>query len=125
MYSDDSLLLAAIKSPEHHLCLMTLSHDIIESQSAALCLEACRCPLVFVPVTLTQHIYFEPTGFPQLWNSNAVKDEFMGQVVLSGLAKDSSNPQRLQLRKRGRHMADEMPGHISLKIVTSTQLTAI
>ncbi|XP_074528860.1 calpain-5-like [Halichoeres trimaculatus] len=61
----------------------------------------------------------------QVWNSNAVKDEFMGQVVLSGSVKDSTDPQRLQLRKRGRQMADEMPGYISLRIVTATQLTAM
>lgn len=62
---------------------------------------------------------------PQVWNSNAVKDEFMGQVVLSGAAKDSSDPQKLQLRKGGRQAADDMPGNISLRIVTATQLTAI
>lgn len=61
----------------------------------------------------------------EVWNSNAVKDQFLGQVVLSGLVKDSTDPQRVQLRKRGRRMADEMPGTISLRIVTSTQLTDI
>lgn len=60
-----------------------------------------------------------------MWNSNAVKDEFMGQVVLSGSPKDSPNPQKLQLRKGGRNAADEMPGSIILKVVTATQLTAI
>ncbi|CAL8267610.1 unnamed protein product [Merluccius merluccius] len=59
----------------------------------------------------------------QVWNSNAVKDQFLGQVVLSGSVKDSSEPQRLKLRKRGRNMADEMPGTVTLRIVTSTQLT--
>lgn len=68
---------------------------------------------------------FDLTGLPQVWNSNAVKDEFMGQVVLSGLVNDKSDPQILQLRKRGRQMADEMPGRISLRIVTASQLTAI
>ncbi|KAI4813778.1 hypothetical protein KUCAC02_003008 [Chaenocephalus aceratus] len=61
----------------------------------------------------------------EVWNSNAVKDEFMGQVVLSGSVKDTFSPQRLQLRKRGRQMADEMPGTISVRILTSTQLTAM
>ncbi|CAG00593.1 unnamed protein product, partial [Tetraodon nigroviridis] len=61
----------------------------------------------------------------EVWNSNAVKDEFMGQVVLSGSPKDSPNPQKLQLRKAGRNATDEMPGSITLKIVTATQLTAI
>uniref|UniRef100_A0A3B4U5B1 Calpain 6 n=1 Tax=Seriola dumerili TaxID=41447 RepID=A0A3B4U5B1_SERDU len=61
----------------------------------------------------------------EVWNSNAVKDEFMGQVVLSGLVKDTTDPQRLQLRKRGRQMADEMPGSIGVRIITATQLTAM
>ncbi|KAG7236707.1 hypothetical protein INR49_000601 [Caranx melampygus] len=61
----------------------------------------------------------------EVWNSNAVKDEFMGQVVLSGLVKDSTDPQRLQLRKRGQQMADEMPGSIGVRIITATQLTAM
>jgi len=61
----------------------------------------------------------------KVWNSNAVKDEFLGQVVLPGSVKDEAGPQRLKLRKRGRNMADEMPGTITLRIVTSTQLTAI
>eukprot|EP00064_Thunnus_orientalis_P010941 superscaffoldBa00001530_g10970 len=60
-----------------------------------------------------------------VWNSNPVKDEFMGQVVLSGSVKDITEPQKLQLRKQGRQMADEMPGSISLRIVTSSQLTNI
>ncbi|XP_061607092.1 calpain-5-like [Phyllopteryx taeniolatus] len=61
----------------------------------------------------------------QIWNSNAMQDQFMGQVVLSGSAKDTIDPQRLQLRKQGRNMADEMPGSVNLRIITSTQLTAI
>ncbi|CAL9685614.1 unnamed protein product [Knipowitschia caucasica] len=61
----------------------------------------------------------------QIWNSNAVKDQFMGQVMLSGSVKDSMEPQVMQLRKQGGQMADEMPGRISLKIVTVTQLTAL
>ncbi|XP_029028683.1 calpain-5-like [Betta splendens] len=60
----------------------------------------------------------------EIWNSNAVQDEFMGQVVLPGSVNDTSSPQRLQLRKRGQAGGD-MPGTISLKIVTSTQLTAM
>ncbi|XP_062262442.1 calpain-5-like [Platichthys flesus] len=61
----------------------------------------------------------------QVWNSNTVQDEFMGQVVLSGSVKDNTDPQSLQLRKRGRQMADEMPGIIGVRIVSSTQLLAM
>ena len=59
----------------------------------------------------------------QVWNSNALQDQFMGQVVLTGSVTDSTAPQKIQLRKRGRKMADEMPGSISLRIATSTKLT--
>nr|XP_020454661.1 calpain-5-like isoform X2 [Monopterus albus] len=58
----------------------------------------------------------------EVWNSNAVKDEFMGQVVLSGSVNDNSQPQRLQLRKQG-SKNEMMPGSITLRIITSTQLT--
>ena len=76
------------------------------------------------------HLY-SPVGelilkrLPQVWNSNAVKDEFMGQVVLTAAVKDTADPQRLPLRKRGRQMADEMPGSISVRVFTASQLTAI
>uniref|UniRef100_A0A3Q1IQJ1 Calpain 6 n=1 Tax=Anabas testudineus TaxID=64144 RepID=A0A3Q1IQJ1_ANATE len=60
----------------------------------------------------------------EVWNSNAVKDEFMGQVVLPGLENDTTQPQRLRLKKAGQ-TSEDMPGSIDLKIVTSTQLTAM
>ncbi|XP_041863849.1 calpain-5-like [Melanotaenia boesemani] len=61
----------------------------------------------------------------EVWNSNAVKDEFMGQVVLPARATDTTDPQTLQLKKSARQMADEMAGRISLRVVTATQLTAM
>ncbi|XP_051512776.1 calpain-5-like [Myxocyprinus asiaticus] len=61
----------------------------------------------------------------QVWNSNAVKDQFMGQVVLTASLQDSSDPQKLQLRKRGRAMAEEMPGTISLRVITSRDLISM
>uniref|UniRef100_A0AAY5KUA5 Calpain 6 n=1 Tax=Esox lucius TaxID=8010 RepID=A0AAY5KUA5_ESOLU len=81
------------------------------------------------PVFDTRAIFYrkKPTKpiTVEVWNSNAVKDQFMGQVVLTGSAKDSTNPQRLNLRKSGRAMADEMPGSITLRIVTTTELTGM
>ncbi|XP_041707180.1 calpain-5 [Coregonus clupeaformis] len=79
------------------------------------------------PVFDTRAIFYrKKTTKPitvEVWNSNAVKDQFLGQVVLTGSVNDSTDPQRLQLRKRGRAMADEMPGFITLRIVTCTELT--
>ncbi|KAJ8276763.1 hypothetical protein COCON_G00085150 [Conger conger] len=61
----------------------------------------------------------------QVWNSNVGQDEFMGQVVLAASPKDPTGPQKLQLRKKGQQMADEMPGTISLRVITSTDLMAM
>ncbi|XP_015244084.1 PREDICTED: calpain-5-like [Cyprinodon variegatus] len=61
----------------------------------------------------------------EVWSSKLGMDKFLGQVVLSGLINDNSNPQRLQLKKSGDKKADNMPGNISLRIVTTNQLAAI
>ena len=63
--------------------------------------------------------------FLQVWNSNSVKDQFMGQVVLTADLNDRSEPQKLQLRKRGSQAADEMPGTIALRVVSARDLTAM
>ncbi|KAL4659687.1 calpain-5-like [Arapaima gigas] len=60
----------------------------------------------------------------EVWNSNALQDEFMGQVVLAASEKDSVQ-QKLQLQKRGQDSEDNMPGTISLRVFTSTHLTSM
>ncbi|KAK6480480.1 calpain-6 [Huso huso] len=59
----------------------------------------------------------------QIWNKNMVQDEFMGQVILAASTNDPSTTQRLQLRKKGRAKADEMPGFITLRTITCENLT--
>lgn len=59
----------------------------------------------------------------QIWNKNTVQDEFMGQVILAASTNDPSTTQRLQLRKKGRAKADEMPGFITLRTITCENLT--
>ncbi|KAM9440483.1 calpain-5-like isoform 2-T3 [Clarias gariepinus] len=61
----------------------------------------------------------------QIWNRNAVKDEFMGQVVLPASLKDSAQPQKLKLRRGASETSEEMPGTISVRVVTSRELTAM
>lgn len=98
------ILTDSLKNPSRCKCFMSLLSDTYETSGAQT--WTCSGPL-------------------QVWNSNAVKDEFMGQVVLTASAKDSTDPQMLQLRKSGQQMADEMPGSVSLRVVTATQLIAI
>ncbi|MBN3303416.1 CAN5 protein, partial [Amia calva] len=78
------------------------------------------------PVFDTQAIFYRKSPRKpitvQVWNSNAIQDEFLGQVVLAASPKDPTQSQKLQLRKKGRDMADEMPGFISLRVLTSNEL---
>ncbi|XP_076130179.1 calpain-5-like [Alosa pseudoharengus] len=61
----------------------------------------------------------------EVWNSNAVKDEFMGQVILPAGLNDPSGLQKLQLRKRGGQAAGEMPGTIILRVASARELIAM
>ncbi|XP_062844768.1 calpain-5-like isoform X2 [Trichomycterus rosablanca] len=61
----------------------------------------------------------------QVWNSNAVKDQFMGLVELPASLKDSADPQKLKLSRGTGQTAGEMLGTVSLRVVTSRELTAI
>ncbi|KAJ8337926.1 hypothetical protein SKAU_G00368920 [Synaphobranchus kaupii] len=61
----------------------------------------------------------------QVWSSCTLQDQFLGQVVLRASQKDLAEPQKMQLHKRGQETRDEMPGTITLKVVTSSQLTAM
>uniref|UniRef100_A0A8C9TED8 Calpain 6 n=1 Tax=Scleropages formosus TaxID=113540 RepID=A0A8C9TED8_SCLFO len=59
----------------------------------------------------------------QIWNRNVIQDQFMGQAILEASLKDSDEPQTLRLQKREQESAEAMLGTISVKVVTSRQLT--
>lgn len=59
----------------------------------------------------------------QVWNNNVLNDSFMGQVTLP--AGPGDHEQTLHLRDKGSREANELPGIIKLKIVTSNVLTNI
>ncbi|XP_066515238.1 calpain-5-like isoform X2 [Hoplias malabaricus] len=59
----------------------------------------------------------------QVWNSNPIKDQFMGQVVLPATLKDSADQQKIPLKRNGGQ--SETSGHISLRVVTFRELTAM
>ncbi|XP_035265940.1 calpain-5-like [Anguilla anguilla] len=61
----------------------------------------------------------------QVWSSCTMQDQFLGQVVLPASQKDLAEPQKLQLHKRGQQTTEQMPGTVTLKVVTSSQLTAM
>ncbi|XP_019395947.1 PREDICTED: calpain-6 [Crocodylus porosus] len=55
----------------------------------------------------------------QVWNSNILCDQFLGQVLLAASPSDPREQQTLQLQGKGGGEADEMPGHITVKVVSS------
>nr|XP_014348555.1 PREDICTED: calpain-6 [Latimeria chalumnae] len=59
----------------------------------------------------------------QVWNSNFASDQFLGQVVLAASLSDPKEQQTLQLRDRDGQGGREMPGRITVKIVSSDILT--
>uniref|UniRef100_A0A3B5LN21 Calpain catalytic domain-containing protein n=1 Tax=Xiphophorus couchianus TaxID=32473 RepID=A0A3B5LN21_9TELE len=65
------------------------------------------------------------SGLFQLWSDDLGSDKFLGQVTLSGRPDDVSHPQQLQLKNKGSKEADNMPGKIALRILTSDELTAL
>ncbi|PWA19196.1 hypothetical protein CCH79_00020908, partial [Gambusia affinis] len=60
-----------------------------------------------------------------LWSDDLGSDKFLGQVMLSGRPDDVSHPQQLQLKNKGSKKEDNMPGKITLRILTSNELTAL
>ncbi|KAJ6657440.1 hypothetical protein lerEdw1_002499 [Lerista edwardsae] len=58
----------------------------------------------------------------QVWHHHILCDRFLGQVRLAASPSDPREPQTLQLWGRGRREAEEMPGHITIKVLSSNDL---
>ncbi|KAM8998051.1 calpain-6 isoform 1-T2 [Ara ararauna] len=61
----------------------------------------------------------------QVWNSNILCDQFLGQAVLAASPSDPREEQTLQLRGRGRRAAAEVPGRITIKVFSSDDLVEL
>ncbi|XP_075291847.1 calpain-6 isoform X2 [Opisthocomus hoazin] len=61
----------------------------------------------------------------QVWNSNILCDQFLGQAVLAASPSDPREQQTLQLRGRGSREAAEVPGHITVKVFSSDDLVEL
>ncbi|NWR22854.1 CAN5 protein, partial [Emberiza fucata] len=78
------------------------------------------------PVFNTQVIFYRkdidsPVTI-QVWNSNLVRDQFLGQAVLAASPGEPREQQRLKLRPRGGGEEAEVPGHISVTVLGSDDL---
>lgn len=62
---------------------------------------------------------------PQVWNSKLLSDQFLGQAVLAASPGDAPELQTLRLRGRGGGEAAEVPGHITVKVLSSDDLAEL
>ncbi|XP_063793380.1 calpain-6 isoform X2 [Pseudophryne corroboree] len=58
----------------------------------------------------------------QVWGSSILCDQFLGQVLLAASPNDPKEEQILQLHNKDGQAAEEMPGRITVKIVSSDDL---
>eukprot|EP00076_Gallus_gallus_P015117 XP_015134082.1 calpain-6 [Gallus gallus] len=61
----------------------------------------------------------------QVWNSNILCDQFLGQALLAASPSDPREQQTLQLRGRGSQEAEEVPGHITVKVFSTDDLVEL
>ncbi|EPQ07116.1 Calpain-6 [Myotis brandtii] len=77
----------------------------------------------------TQAIFYRrTTDIPiivQVWNSRKFCDQFLGQVTLDADPSDCRDLKSLYLRKKGGPTAKVKQGHLSLKVISSDDLTEL
>ncbi|NXU53593.1 CAN5 protein, partial [Turnix velox] len=81
------------------------------------------------PIFNTQAIFYrknmDSPVIVQVWNSNILCDQFLGQAVLAASPSDPREEQTLQLRGRGRREAAEVPGRITVRVLSSADLVEL
>ncbi|XP_018424038.1 PREDICTED: calpain-5-like [Nanorana parkeri] len=58
----------------------------------------------------------------QVWGSKLMCDQFLGQVLLAASPNDPQEEQALQLHNKDGREAEEMPGRVNVKVVSSDDL---
>ncbi|KAF7244964.1 Calpain-5, partial [Varanus komodoensis] len=61
----------------------------------------------------------------KVWHSKIFSDRFLGQALLPASPDDPKEFQKFQLRGRGKHEADKMPGQITITVLSSDDLARL
>lgn len=61
----------------------------------------------------------------QIYNKNMIVDTFLGQVILFSDPNERQEQHTLHLRDRGSRQDNDLPGTLTVSLVTSTTLTNI
>ncbi|XP_063061438.1 calpain-5a isoform X2 [Engraulis encrasicolus] len=61
----------------------------------------------------------------EIWNHNIIKDSFLGQVSLKADPNDQQLQHTVHLRDRGNQQSNDLPGTLTIRLLTSDVLTNI
>ena len=63
--------------------------------------------------------------FDQIWNSNVVKDEFMGQVQITATSQEAGKMYEMDLTDRKDKKTERRPGKLWVQVTSSPNLASI
>lgn len=64
-------------------------------------------------------------GRHQIYNKNMIMDTFLGQVILFSEPNERQEQHTLHLRDKGSRQDNDLPGTLTVRLITSTTLTNI
>eukprot|EP00064_Thunnus_orientalis_P010875 superscaffoldBa00001515_g10904 len=66
-----------------------------------------------------------PTSGEQIYNKNMIVDTFLGQVIMFSDPNERQEQHTLHLRDKGSRQDNDLPGTLTVRLITSTTLTNI
>lgn len=66
-----------------------------------------------------------PVSDEQIYNKNMIVDTFLGQVILFSDPNERQEQHTLHLRDKGNRQDSDLPGTLTVRLITSTTLTNI
>lgn len=83
------------------------------------------CLLPFVFFVSFFPFWLPPLSGQQIYNKNMIVDTFLGQVILFSDPNERQEQHTLHLRDKGSRQDNDLPGTLTVRLITSTTLTNI
>lgn len=80
--------------------------------------------LFLLPLSLSD-LRLPPTSAEQIYNKNMIVDTFLGQVILFSDPNERQEQHTLHLRDKGSRQDNDLPGTLTVRLITSTVLNNI
>lgn len=85
----------------------------------------CFFSLFVLPSLFPSNLCLPPTSDEQIYNKNMIVDTFLGQVILFSDPNERQEQHTLHLRDKGNRQDNDLPGTLTVRLITSTTLTNI